>query len=118
MAADLVRKPGISRGVACRRVLEGVPRYWLLVAMLPAVYTYAFIDRVILALLVDAIRHYLGASDLRAGLLLGFGFALFHALLSIPAGPAPSPAAGAVGGVADDHLGCEQREREEIGQLK
>lgn len=64
----------------------GAPRYWTLVAVLLAVYCYAFIDRVILALLVDPIKRDLGASDLHMGLLLGVGFAIFYALFSFPAG--------------------------------
>lgn len=64
----------------------GRPRYRLLVAALLAIYTYAFVDRVILALLVEPIRHDLGASDIDMGLMLGLGFALFYAALSVPAG--------------------------------
>ncbi len=62
------------------------PRHWLLVGVLLAVYCYAFIDRVILALLVDPIKRDLGASDLHMGLLLGLGFALFYGFCSFPAG--------------------------------
>lgn len=64
----------------------GSPRHWLLVAALLIVYIYAFVDRVILALVVDPIRRDLGASDVQMGLLLGFGFALFFAICGVPAG--------------------------------
>ena len=61
-------------------------RPWLLVGTLLAVYIYAFIDRVILALLVEPIRRDLGASDVQMGLLLGFAFALFFGVCGLPAG--------------------------------
>lgn len=65
---------------------NGSPRYWMLVVALLAINTYAFIDRVVLALLVDPIKQDLGASDLQMGLLLGLGFAFFYAAFAIPAG--------------------------------
>jgi len=64
----------------------GSPRYWVLVAALLLINTYAFIDRIVLALLVEPIRQDLGASDLHMGLLLGLGFALFYSISAIPAG--------------------------------
>lgn len=64
----------------------GSPRHWLLLAALLAINIYAFIDRVVLALLVEPIKADLGASDLQMGLLLGLGFALFYAAFAIPAG--------------------------------
>ncbi|MFZ4748725.1 MAG: MFS transporter [Sphingomonas sp.] len=64
----------------------GAPRYWILVVALLMINTYAFIDRIVLALLVEPIKHDLGASDLQIGILLGLGFALFYAISAIPAG--------------------------------
>jgi MFS family permease len=64
----------------------GSPRYWLLVIALLLVNTYAFIDRMVLALLVEPVKHDLGASDLQMGILLGLGFALFYTIAAIPAG--------------------------------
>ena len=65
---------------------EESPRYWLLVVALLAINTYAFIDRAVLALLVEPIKADLGASDVQMGLLLGLGFALFYAIFAIPSG--------------------------------
>ena len=65
---------------------NGSPRYWLLVIALLLINTYAFIDRVVLALLVEPIKQDLGASDLQMGVLLGLGFALFYAIFAIPSG--------------------------------
>lgn len=64
----------------------GSPRKWLLVSTLLLINTYAFVDRAVLALLVEPIKRDLGASDLQMGLLLGMGFAFFYAVCAIPAG--------------------------------
>lgn len=63
-----------------------VAGHWRMVVALMLIYAYAFIDRTFLALLVDPIKTYLGASDVQMGLLLGVGFAFFYCLCNIPAG--------------------------------
>ena len=65
---------------------QGSPRHWMLVFALLAISIYAFIDRVVLALLVDPIRQDLGASDLEMALLMGLVFALFASSFMIPSG--------------------------------
>ena len=65
---------------------NGSPRHWMLVFALLAISIYAFIDRAVLALLVDPIRQDLGASDLQMALLMGFVFAIFSAGFMIPSG--------------------------------
>ncbi|MEY2942522.1 MAG: hypothetical protein RLY97_536, partial [Pseudomonadota bacterium] len=65
---------------------EGVPKYWRVVGVMMVIYTYAFIDRVILSLLVEPIKTDLGASDLQMGLMLGLAFAAFYGFFGIPAG--------------------------------
>jgi predicted MFS family arabinose efflux permease len=52
--------------------------------MLVLVYTLNFIDRNILATLLESIKLELGVSDQLLGLLAGFTFALFYATLGIP----------------------------------
>lgn len=64
----------------------GSPRYWMLVFALMAISIYAFIDRVVLALMIDPIRQDLGATDLQMALLMGFVFAIFSAGFMIPSG--------------------------------
>lgn len=59
---------------------------WRLVALLAIIYTCAFVDRSVLALLVDPIKADLGISDVSMSLLLGVAFSLFYAVLNIPAG--------------------------------
>ncbi len=52
--------------------------------VLVAVYTFNFIDRQILSILLQPIKDDLGLSDSQLGLLAGVAFALFYATLGIP----------------------------------
>jgi predicted MFS family arabinose efflux permease len=52
--------------------------------VLVVVYTFNFIDRQILSILLEPIKLDLGLSDTQLGLLTGFAFALFYATLGIP----------------------------------
>jgi MFS family permease len=63
------------------------PAYaWYVVAVLTFVYTFSFIDRLILNLLVGPIRHDLEISDTEMSLLTGFAFALFYTFFGLPLG--------------------------------
>lgn len=53
-------------------------------SVLVVVYTFNFIDRQILSILLEPIKQELGLSDTALGLLTGFAFALFYATLGIP----------------------------------
>ncbi|MBO6544214.1 MAG: MFS transporter [Alphaproteobacteria bacterium] len=53
-------------------------------ALLVVVYTFNFIDRQILSILIQPIKEELGLSDTLMGLLTGFAFAAFYATLGIP----------------------------------
>jgi predicted MFS family arabinose efflux permease len=61
---------------------EGTRRYVL--GVLVVVYTFNFIDRQILSILLEPIKQELGLSDTQLGLLSGFAFAAFYATLGIP----------------------------------
>ena len=52
--------------------------------VLVVVYTFNFIDRQILSILLEPIKHELLLSDTQLGLLTGFAFAMFYATLGIP----------------------------------
>ena len=64
------------------QIKESTRRYVL--GVLVVVYTFNFIDRQILSILLEAIKLDLGLSDTQLGLLTGFAFALFYATLGIP----------------------------------
>ncbi len=54
--------------------------------MLIVAYTFSFIDRQILTLMVGPIRETLKISDTQLSLLHGFAFALFYSIMGIPIG--------------------------------
>lgn len=59
-------------------------RPWLLPVLLMAANTLSFVDRQILALLIEPIRHDLGLGDAAAGMLYGLGFTLSYLLAAFP----------------------------------
>ncbi len=52
--------------------------------ILVVVYTFNFIDRQILSILLEPVKSDLGLSDTAMGMLTGFAFAMFYATLGIP----------------------------------
>lgn len=65
---------------------DAEPYAWYVVAVLIMAYTFSFIDRQILTLLVGPIRKTLQINDFQLSLLHGFAFALFYSILGIPIG--------------------------------
>jgi predicted MFS family arabinose efflux permease len=63
-------------------ITESTRRYAL--GVLVVVYTFNFIDRQILSILLEPIKSELGLTDSQLGLLTGFAFAAFYATLGIP----------------------------------
>lgn len=59
---------------------------WYVVGVLILAYTFSYIDRTILTLMVGPIRATLGISDVQLSLLHGLAFAVFYTLLGIPIG--------------------------------
>lgn len=57
---------------------------WSAVTVLCALYVISFVDRMILALLVEPVAQDLGISDTQIGLLIGIGFALVYVLIGLP----------------------------------
>ena len=57
---------------------------WYVVAILTLTYTVSFIDRQIMALMIEPIRRDLQISDTQVSLLIGLAFAVFYTLLGIP----------------------------------
>lgn len=61
----------------------GAYAYYVL-ALLSLVYVFNFVDRQVLAILLEPIKKDLGASDTAMGFLSGFAFALFYTVAGIP----------------------------------
>lgn len=59
---------------------------WYAVGVLVVAYTFSFIDRQILSLLVGPMKRDLSISDFEMSLLQGFAFAIFYALVGLPIG--------------------------------
>ncbi len=55
-----------------------------MLAFLVALYVINYVDRQILSVLLEPIKHDLGATDTQMGLLTGLAFALFYTLAAIP----------------------------------
>src|SRR5688572_3708838 len=57
---------------------------WYVVGVLTVTYTVSFIDRQIMALMIEPIRRDLGITDTQVSLLIGLAFAVFYTLLGVP----------------------------------
>ena len=89
-ASDKKKIEGIVLSASANRsasddisVFSAGARHYAL-SILVVVYTFNFIDRQILSILLEPIKQDLGLSDTQLGLLTGFAFALFYATLGIP----------------------------------
>ena len=58
-------------------------RAWATVAILFVFYIFAMVDRQVMTMLVDPIRHDLRIGDVQASLLLGLSFALFYTTIGL-----------------------------------
>jgi predicted MFS family arabinose efflux permease len=75
----------VARGALMETEAAPATRYaWYMVAVLCIAYTLSFVDRMILALLVEPIKRDLGVTDTQIGLLHGFAFAIFYTTLGLP----------------------------------
>lgn len=59
---------------------------WYAVAILVIAFIFSFIDRIIIAMLVDPLKQDLGLSDTQLGILQGLAFAVFYAVVGLPIG--------------------------------
>lgn len=63
------------------------PAYrWRLLLLLMLTNTLSFVDRAIMSVVVEPMRHDLGLSDAQIGILQGLAFAFIYALIGIPVG--------------------------------
>ncbi len=61
-------------------------RTHLSLALLALVYIFSYIDRQVIAILIEPIKAEFGASDTQIGLLTGLAFGLLYAALGVPVG--------------------------------
>ena len=62
------------------------PAAWYTVGLLFVAYTFSFVDRFILTLLIEPIKQDFNLSDTGVSLLVGFAFVIFYTFLGIPIG--------------------------------
>lgn len=67
-------------------VVTATRHRWLVVALFTFAFAFAYLDRQVLTLLIDPIRHSIGLNDTQVGLLQGFAFALCFAVGGVPLG--------------------------------
>lgn len=82
---DASAVPGAGGTGAVPRALSARQANFALGVFLLA-YVLSFVDRQILALMVDPIRRDLGLSDVQLGLIQGFAFAILYAVMGLPFG--------------------------------
>ena len=61
-------------------------RTHLSLLLLALVYIFSFIDRQVIAVLIEPIKRDFGASDTQMGLLSGLAFGLLYAAMGVPVG--------------------------------
>ena len=69
---------------AAKNSLQGSTYVWYSVGVLTLAYTFSYIDRSILSLMVGPVRTDLGLSDTQFSLLHGLAFAIFYTIMGIP----------------------------------
>lgn len=82
-ASPDVKKPQTVSG---RDGYAPAPYAWYVVGILTLAYMVSFLDRQVMALLIDPIRSDLDLSDTQISLLLGLAFSIFYTVLGIPIG--------------------------------
>jgi MFS family permease len=75
---------GAAIGIATEPPYPSKLRAWFLVSVLIVAYTFSFLDRQVLSLLVEDIERDLHISDTAIGFLHGFTFALFYSIAGLP----------------------------------
>jgi MFS family permease len=83
-----IRRHGAHASTATRDIAQGhqdASRYsWYVLAVLLCVYSFNWMDRYVLLILLEPIKHDLRLSDTALGLLSGFTFAMIYSIAGIP----------------------------------
>ncbi len=81
---DVDRSVEATEDIGKSGTYPGAFAAWYMVAVLVVAYTFSFIDRQILTLLVHDIQHDLKINDTAMGVLHGFTFAVFYSVAGLP----------------------------------
>ncbi len=80
-----IAAPNLSGSPSTAREPSRLYAYYV-VGVLMVAYMFAFVDRLVLSLVVDPMRQDLGLSETQISLLAGFAFAMFYTVLGLPFG--------------------------------
>ncbi len=81
---NAIYKSGSSRPAGPERLFR-VPAYaWYVLAVLVLAYAVNVMDRAVLAVLLESIKHEFTLTDTQLGFLSGLAFAIFYSILGIP----------------------------------
>ncbi|MCC6076748.1 spinster family MFS transporter [Pseudomonas sp. GCM10022188] len=80
-AIDIEKAPQASPADAPRKSFT---YEWYVVSICMVAYIFSFVDRQILALMIEPIKRDLGLSDIQFSLLHGLAFSLFYAFMGMP----------------------------------
>lgn len=86
LAAEIEKEQHQTRQDKAEKPYPSQTYAWYVVAVLVLAFTFSFIDRQILSLLVGPIKRDLAISDTQMSLLQGFAFALFYCIAGLPIG--------------------------------
>jgi predicted MFS family arabinose efflux permease len=82
-ARDAIERSGAAQP-SVAPAIQPVPRRYYMLTLLWLTYTFSVLDRYVMGILVEPIKHDLGLSDSMMGFLSGAVFGLFYATLAIP----------------------------------
>jgi MFS family permease len=68
------------------KVMLRIRNPYIILGLLTTAYTLSFMDRYVLNLVLNNVKHDMQLSEMQAGLLAGAGFAVLYALMALPMG--------------------------------
>jgi MFS family permease len=86
LTSDVQAPPAADTAAGDQPPWPSAAQGWYAITILVIAFIFSFIDRTIIALLVEPIKQDLAITDFGIGLLQGLAFAIFYALVGIPIG--------------------------------
>lgn len=84
MALDVDRSTAdVGQNIGAARTALSAPAIYAL-ALLTAIYSLNFLDRTVINILIDPIKHTFHVSDATMGFISGFGFVILYSILAAP----------------------------------
>ena len=84
MVASTTKDRGVAAAINDAAAAPVTAYSWYVLAVLTCIYSFNWIDRYVLVILLEPIKQDLGVSDTALGFLSGFAFAIVYSLAGIP----------------------------------